>query len=279
MVTTKDSAVVLINAVGMPVLLWAPLAERLAPHFRTVTWESRWALGAEGGFDPQKCDLDHQLIELTTLLETRGIDSTHIVCWCSGAHLALKFASLFPERTRSLVLLNGSLNLPETITRTDFEKNLRLLMPKIAANKTFAELYYKMFQRQSSDLMTPRNSALRDVTSAPFKTPELLYRYANVIARLFDEPELPMSLDLAMPVLVVSGTEDTISHPDTSREIARRINGASLVILEGADHHALYDDERVHNVTLDFLMKGERNVWRDVWIDRQDRDDSPATPA
>jgi pimeloyl-ACP methyl ester carboxylesterase len=272
MVTTKE-AVVLINAVGMPVHLWAPLAQHLAPHFRTVTWE--WTLSAEGVFDPQRCDLDHQLMDLTTLLESRRIASVHIICWCSGAHLALKFASLFPERTRSLVLLNGSLNLPETISRTDFEKNLRLLMPKVAANKAFAELYYKMFQSQSSDLMTPRNPALRDVTNTPFKTPELFYRYANVIACLFDEPALPMNLDLAMPVLVVSGTDDTISHPDTSREIARRINGASLVILEGADHHSLYDDERVHNVTLDFLIKGERNGW----IDKQDRDNSIATPA
>jgi pimeloyl-ACP methyl ester carboxylesterase len=248
-----NEPVVLINAAGIPVLMLAPLARRLASHFRIVTWESRWTVSAEGVFDPEKCDLDHQLMDLTTLLESAEVESAHIVCWCSGAQLGLRFASMFPERTRSLVLLNGTFNLPETITRTDFEKNLRFLMPKIAADKAFAELYYKMSQRQSSGFMTSRNPALRDLTNAPFRTPELLHRYANVLTRLFEAPEPPMSLDLMMPVLVVSGTDDTISHPDTSREIARRINSASLVILEGADHHALHDDERVHDLVLDFL--------------------------
>jgi len=271
---TNLPAVVLINAIGMPVLLLAPIALHLARQFRLVTWESRWVPSPDGVFDPQKCYLDNHLIDLTSLLESNGVDRAHIIGWCNGAQLALKFASLFPERTRSLVLLNGTFNLPESITRTVFEKNMRFLMPKIAGNMAFAQLYYRMTSEerfrsddperqgeaagQSSSFITCRNPALRHLTNAPFRTPELLYRYANMVTRSFEEPEPALAANMAMPVLVVSGSDDRVTHPETSREIARRIKGASLVMIEGGDHHALHDDERVQNIVLDFLMRFER---------------------
>ena len=264
--------VVLINAIGMPVRLMAGLVRQLGGLFKILTWESRWAPSLEGVFDPQRCDLNHHLLDLTTLLDFAGVNRAHVVGWCNGAQLALKFASLFPQRARSLMLLNGTFNLPDNITRTAFEKNMRVLMPQIAANRSFAELYHRMtaaarfrpngFQPQagqSSSFITCRNPALRHLTNAPFKTPELLYRYANMIKRCFDEPAVAPDASLSMPVLVISGDEDQVSHPDTSREIARRINNASLTILEGGDHHALHDDQRLPNMVLDFLVKLEAN--------------------
>jgi pimeloyl-ACP methyl ester carboxylesterase/nucleoside-diphosphate-sugar epimerase len=265
--------VVLINAIGMPVRLMAGLVRQLGGLFRILTWESRWAPSPEGIFDPQRCDLNHHLLDLTTLLDFAAVDRAHVIGWCNGAQLALKFASSFPQRARSLVLLNGTFNLPDNITRTAFEKNMRVLMPQISANRNFAELYYRMtttarfrpngFQPQaetagrSSSFITCRNPALRHLTNAPFKTPELLYRYANMVKRCFDEPAVAPDTNLSIPVLVISGDEDQISHPDTSREIARRINNASLTILEGGDHHALHDDHRLPNLVLDFLLKLE----------------------
>jgi pimeloyl-ACP methyl ester carboxylesterase len=243
----------------------AGLVRQLGGLFKILTWESRWAPSPEGVFDPQKCDLNHHLLDLTTLLDFAGVDRAHVVGWCTGAQLALKFASLFPERARSLVLLNGTFNLPDNITQTAFEKNLRVLMPEIVANRNFAELYYRMtaaarfrpngFQQTAGQLC--RNPALRHLTNAPFKTPELLYRYANMVKRCFDEPAIAPAANFSMPVLVISGNEDEVSHPDTSREIARRIKNASLTILEGGDHHALHDDQRLQNMVLDFLLKLE----------------------
>jgi len=271
-------SVVLINAIGMPVRLMAGLVRQLGGLFKILTWESRWAPSPEGVFDPQRCDLNHHLLDLTTLLDFAGVDRAHVVGWCNGAQLALKFASLFPERARSIVLLNGTFNLPDNITRTAFEKNMRVLMPQIAANRNFAELYYRMtaaarfkpngFQQaetagQSSSFITCRNPALRHLTNAPFKTPELLYRYANMVKRCFDEPAVAPDANLLMPVLVISGDEDQVSHPDTSREITRRIKNASLTILEGGDHHALHDDQRLQNMVLDFLLQleGQHDVF------------------
>lgn len=261
---TNRPAVVLINAIGMPVLLLTPLARQLAQQFRVLTWESRWAPSPHGVFDPRRCDLDHHLTDLKTLLEFYGVGQAHFVGWCNGAQLALKFASLFPDRMNSLVLLNGTFNLPDTIPRTAFEKNMRVLMPKIAGNISFAQLYYRMtsearFRPDGSgkvvdgDFNTCRNPALRHLTNAPFKTPELLYRYANMVTRSFNQPEPAIEANLAMPVLVISGSEDRVSHPDTSREIARRIKNASLAIVDGGDHHALHDDERVLKMVADFL--------------------------
>jgi len=171
----------------------------------------------------------------------------------------------------SLVLLNGTFNLPDTITRTAFEKNMRVLMPKIAGNMAFAELYYRMTSEArfrpdgpgkvgDGDFNTCRNPALRHLTNAPFKTPELLYRYANMVTRSFHQPEPAIESSLSMPVLVISGSDDRVSHADTSREIATRIKNASLAIIEGGDHHALHDDDRVVKMVVDFLA-----VRKETW--------------
>jgi len=269
-----NSAVVLINAIGMAVIFWLPLVRLLAPRFRIVTWESRWAPSPEGVFDPQRCDLDHHLRDLLSLLDSNGVDRAHIVGWCSGAQIALKFAAFFPERTRSLVLLNGAFNLPGNTSRTVFEKNLRQLMPKIARNAAYAELYsriisesrFKLADRgvgqgkdggQSSGWIPCRNPELRHLTNGPFKTPELLYRYANMVTRTFEESEHAWTGNIAVPVLVVSSSNDQITRPETSRDISEQIKGATHVMIEDGDHHGLHDDERVQHTVFDFLMSLE----------------------
>jgi pimeloyl-ACP methyl ester carboxylesterase len=74
--------------------------------------------------------------------------------------------------------------------------------------------------------------------SRPFITPQALYRYARCMQTFVAEsgakwPEQPLN----MPVLVVTGTADSIANSDASRIFARRLN-AELLDLPGGDHFA-----------------------------------------
>lgn len=268
------AAVVLCNAIGMPAVFWLPLGERLAPHFKILTWESRGVPNLYGTFDSQSCGVGNHVADLVSLLDFHQVESAHLVGWCSGVHTALKFASSFRTRTRSITLLNGAFNLPPIVPRTTFEKNLRTLIPKIAANPAYAALYHKMSagnRSQAESTASPtgsgqgmmsgapmcRNPLLRHLTAAPFKTPEMLFRYANLIARTLNEPEPDWNSFAGLPVLIISSDGDQISHPEASREVARRIEGAELAVNEEGDHHSLYDDARVGEILLSFLLRHE----------------------
>ena len=98
------------------------------------------------------------------------------------------------------------------------------------------------------------NPSLVHLTSATYKTPELLYRYANIIAQSFKEPDHAWTDNVTAPTLVIGNEFDQIADPEGSREIARRLPGAELAILKG-DHHTFYVDATVQHRICDFMLQ------------------------
>jgi pimeloyl-ACP methyl ester carboxylesterase len=266
---TEGMPVVLINALGMPAAFWVTLAKQLEPHFRVLTWETRWVPDFGTEFDSARCGVNDHVKDLVTLLDSYSIPAAHFVAWCNGAQVALNFAAHFPERTQSLVFLNGAFNLPPSVPRSTVDKNMRSMMPRIAARRKDSELFFRIMSAGrflSGDNAQPQKSApapvlaacsnpsLVHLTSATYKTPELLYRYANIIAQSFNEPDHAWTDSVKAPSLVIGNEYDQIADPAGSREIARRLPGAELVILQG-DHHTFYEDATVQNRISEFMLQ------------------------
>jgi len=58
------------------------------------------------------------------------------------------------------------------------------------------------------------------------------------------------------PTLVIAGEEDQMYPPDTARDMARRIPGAELAMIEGAGHLPnLEQPERFNEILADFLKR------------------------
>lgn len=266
---TEGEPVVLINALGMAAAFWVTLAKQLEPHFRVLTWETRWVPDFGTEFDSARCDVSYHVKDLITLLDSHSIRAAHLVAWCNGALVAMNFAAHFPERTRSLVFLNGAFNLPASVPKSTVDKNMRLMMPKIAGRRKDSDLFFRIMsagrfmggatgQPQKSApapvLAACSNPSLVHLTSATYKTPELLYRYANIIAQSFKEPDHAWTDSVTIPTLVIGNEYDQIADPAGSREIARRLPGAELVILQG-DHHTFYEDVAVQNRISEFMLQ------------------------
>ncbi|HKQ06380.1 MAG TPA: alpha/beta fold hydrolase [Blastocatellia bacterium] len=262
-------AVVLVNAIGIPAIIWLPLAKRLAAPFRFLTWESRWVPNSDSAFDPERCAIGHHVEDLVSLLDANRIEAAHIIGWCNGAQVALKFASLYPERALSLVIANGAFNLPQSVPRTHYEKTMRASMPEIASSRRSAQLFHRLITGsrtefdgeadpgqgagQTLSLTACVNPALRRIINTPFRTPELLYRYAHMISQSFGEPEHAWAIGITAPTMIIACSNDQIAAVEAAREIAGRIKGAHLVILEGGNHHGIFDDVGMHNIILNFL--------------------------
>ncbi len=236
----------LVNAFGMDVMFLRPLIDHLSQSFRVITWGSRGLPDLSEPF-PAACDVTAHARDLGAVLDHHGVDDATLVGWCTGAQVALRFAAMAPERTSAIVSLHGAFSFPESVGVTSFKRNIMYLMPRIARGQEHARAYHAMFyggraegsaeteastaayddEARAAETMLSSDELLFNLTSAPFKTPEALYRYANLVMHLIREPDHVWAPFVECPVLVLSGERDSIAHPDESRELARRLKRAT----------------------------------------------------
>src|SRR5205085_577582 len=135
--------VVLVNAFGMDVDIWEMLASRLRATHRIVTWDSRGLPGLGEPFDESRCDVTAHAHDMAAALDHHGVHAAHVVGWCTGAQVGLRFASLNPSRMLSFTSVNGAFSFSQDIQVSDFKKNIMYLMPKIAASRAHASAYHQ----------------------------------------------------------------------------------------------------------------------------------------
>lgn len=265
----RGPCVVLVNAFGMPVEFWSPVAERLAKQYRVLTWETRGLPSFNANFDHTRCDVDAHVMDLKAIMKYVDVSSVHLVGWCTGAFVALKAALRDDSMVRSLILLNGAYNVQEA-PETDFQVNMRTVMPRVAKDRRYAAFFHRsIFLRadvasthgdmereaytQFNTILGATDHDLVHLTSIPFQNVESLYRYGKLISQFIAESCSDWVNKIRQPALVLTGDQDCTAHPEGSRYVAARLPNARLVVYPAADHFALYREERVSADIVEFL--------------------------
>ncbi|MEQ4576069.1 MAG: Male sterility-like protein, partial [Gammaproteobacteria bacterium] len=99
--------------------------------------------------------------------------------------------------------------------------------------------------RMLSGILTSTDPYLLYMTSLPFRTPESLYRYANMMRTLFAERPDAWTRDVTQPVLVYVGDRDAVTHPDVGRALCDGLRQGRLHQDAEGDHFSHYYDQRV----------------------------------
>lgn len=263
---------VLANAYGMPAEFFWPLAQRLQDRFHVVTWECRWVPGVEHPFDPDDCGSIAHARDLVDIIQALGLGQVGIAGWSSGAQVALRAMGQFPEHIHAGVLLNPGVSIrpSESVRVTRFEAGIRSLFDKIAGNYRMAEKYCELIygagasddgeNRLLSGILTSTDPYLLYMTSMPFRTPESLFRYANMMRTLFAEREDAWTGDVAQPVQVYVGSNDVVTHPDLGRALCERLPRGELHHDEEGDHFSQYYDQRIADLLGRHLMPAAAGV-------------------
>lgn len=271
------STVVLVNAIGMPVEFWTRFAKQLGADFDVITWESRGCPNLDPAFDDHPHRFDHHTRDLLWIMDHFGVVRAQLVGWCSGAQIALKAARDCPERITGVASLNGSFGLTQSFRMTTFETRLREIMPKIAADRRLAEIYFNIVygnrkadgvdvsqmdekQQQASSILSSVDPALMHLTSRPFESVGSLFRYASLLAASLQEETQDWIGGVKVPVFVYSGEMDQTSHPDASRWLARSLDDSSLMIDESGDHFSFYRDDSVMRRVGEYLDRATAPV-------------------
>lgn len=262
--------VFLINANGMPADFMVPIAKKLAQFFFVVTWESRLVpsqyskqeLCNEIGF------IDNHLLDFEMILDFFRLKKVDVVGWCSGAGIALASTlSNLSSRVGKVVLINGAYEKINNVRPTNFESNIRLIMPKVANDSRYAGVIYNAIFRARNDsdtneerdasnstsaLLSSTDPDLVHLTSVPFESADNLFKYAHLVDGYMCS--FPENIhDCKHNVLVLTGDRDVTTSPGSSRYIASKIKKSTFIEIAGGDHFMHYKMDGCKDVVIRFL--------------------------
>jgi len=171
---------------------------------------------------------------LKGLLDRLTFERPVLVGHSIGAAIALAFALRHGERLGGIVLVGGGAKMPVnpmilTGLKTDPAAVIAMI-PRFAVAKTNRESIGAILAARLSGVNT-----------------EMLYKNLAACGR-FDVSE--QAGNIGVPTLVVCGTEDKMTAPALSEDLARRIPGAQLKLIANAGHYAMMEEPEAFNRVL-----------------------------
>ncbi|MFE5210029.1 alpha/beta fold hydrolase [Streptomyces sp. NPDC056600] len=204
-------------------------------------------------------DMDHDA-DLIAFLDALGIEKAALVGNSMGAHTAIRFATLHPERISHLVTMGASLGRGLT-------KNL--FQPADGPSEGL-----KVIARAYRDASPENMKALVEIMTFDkerFATPELTQaRSAAALARpehlrnyvegLPHGAPIPVKVDrdlipdIQVPTLIVHGRDDRVLHYEVSLWLTANIPNSRLVLLNRCGHWAMIEHaDEFNRLVVDFL--------------------------
>jgi len=187
--------------------------------------------------------------DMVLFLERMGAVPAHVVGISMGGTVAQQLALDHPEMVRRLVLVNTFARLrPQSLSGWLYFLARAALSNLVGPERQAEMVARRLFPRPDQQLL--RENIVRRIT----QTNPCAYRSAMRSLMRFDVTG--RLGELRMPVLVVTGAEDTTVPPPVQRALAQGIPGARHVVVEGSGHGIIADNPDAFNrILLEFLAE------------------------
>ncbi len=197
-------------------------------YYQTKYFNNSEAPNLPGHPDGQPCT---SIEEYTTWLHDyirRGGDSHPVIAGHSlGGAIALQYALSYPGDVKALILVSAGARLR---VRPDLLKLIEDLIP--APDKWLKKVVEPPLSRVAPAVARKIVDGMAKVGPAAQLNDFLCCDRFDVMDKISR---------IAVPTLVITGTEDDMTPLKYSRYLADKIAGARLVIIEGATHHCLLE--------------------------------------
>jgi 3-oxoadipate enol-lactonase len=237
----------MIQGLGADARGWLLQRRALGRRFRVITFDNRGVGRSDKPDGPY--DLEVMASDAVAVIEAAGVSSAHVMGASMGGVIAQILGVRHPARVRSLVLACTAcrhepwrVELLQDWADTALTKGMRTL-----GNRSLRWLVGSRMRRRlslSANLLAPL------VSSA---TPATFAAQVGAILSMDDSMRDELAL-IAVPTLVVVGSQDILTPMGDSEELAERIPGAELAVLAGAAHGVMVEQAGAFNrLVADFL--------------------------
>lgn len=222
---------VLVPGFAAGAWIWAKQIAQLSAKFRVVTFDPR-GIG-QSTFDAEPSTMRLLADDTDALLQLLEIDHAHILGVSFGGFVAQEFALAYPDATRTLSLCCTSFGGPNHVPPS-MDIMTAVLTPH--GFNTEARVRRNLLPAFSPDFARNHPDEVEEVIRLRLANPvaEDAYR-AQLKAGLGFDAESRVGT-IQAPTLVLSGDADAIVPAQNSRNLAAKIPGATLRLVEGGSH-------------------------------------------
>ena len=243
----RGSCAVFMHGIGGNRTNWHDQLPVFAAHFTAIAWDAR----GYGESDDYEGPLDFAdfSADLLRLLDHFRADRAHLVGLSMGGRIAMDFYERHPERVATLTLCDTRAGLG-SMTPEQRKEFIRLRQEPLLAGKEPKDIAPAVARTLVSARAVP-GSFERLVASMTALHKE---SYLKSISASIGYARVADLEKFRVPTHVVVGADDTLTPPEVSREMARRIPGAELTIVEEAGHLSnIEQPQRFNSAVLRFL--------------------------
>src|ERR671922_1901542 len=218
--------------------------------FRTIVHDHRGA--GRSTHSRIRYSVEQMADDTLRLMDALGVDAAHFVGHSTGGAIGQVIAIGHPDRLRSLVL-SATWAGPDAYFRRVFESRRQTLIDSgIEAYLRASSLLQTTpwWISQNDEFLTD----LHRVTAAAAPPVEILVSRIDAILRHDCRRRL---LEIRVPTLVVVAQDDMITPRFYSDELASRIPGAKLVVLETGGHYAPAISSEPYNSAVHSFLKSQ----------------------
>jgi 3-oxoadipate enol-lactonase len=227
----QGEPLLLIMGLAGHLMQWIFQVPVLAQRFRVITFDNRGA--GRTKTPPGEFTIRQMADDAAALLDHLGIERAHVVGWSMGGMIAQELTLNYPQKVNRLVLLASLGRLKpwavpfQTFSQQARERDLDRIGLALAV---MPWLYTAAFMTDEQKVA----GALSLVPMDPY--PISAAGFAGQAAAIRGQDSLDRLGQITAPTLVLVGAEDILTPPYYSRELAERIPGARLQILERGGH-------------------------------------------
>jgi 3-oxoadipate enol-lactonase len=240
-----DPAVVLWPSLLFDGGMWKHQVEPLSALGRVVVFDGP---GHGKSEVPPPFSLEDNADALTDAFGELHIDKAVFVGLSWGGMVGMRLALRHPERVRALALLDTNAEAEERLRRVKYRAFIsfgrRFGIPKLLADAQLAPIYFAEGTRARQPELIDRwvrtvNGFSRDGIARASLA--VVVHRKDILARLGS---------IRAPTVVLCGREDRATEPVHSERIAAAIQGAKLVLIDGAGHVSALEQPEAVNETL-----------------------------
>jgi pimeloyl-ACP methyl ester carboxylesterase len=230
-VAGKGPIILLTHGFGADHHMWSPQVEALKKTYTVVTWDMRGHGKSDSPADHSVYNENETVQDMAALLDAVGADDAIIGGMSLGGYMSLAFHNKYPERVKSLLLIDTGPGFKNDKARDDWNK------VAVARGDEIDGSGMTSFQARAEAVAADH----RDMRGVAMAARGMLVQNDGAVIH-----SLP---DIAVPTLIVVGANDQ-PYLIPSDYMAAKIDNAVKVVIPNAGHASNLDQPEIFNKQL-----------------------------